>query len=53
MQSIGVLIEERRPKAAYGHLLPQGEKGRKWSLTTIYPLPAVAIFSTHHMVIIM
>jgi hypothetical protein len=27
MQSVGVL-EERRPKAAYGHLLPQGEKGR-------------------------
>src|SRR5260370_3099190 len=29
MQGIGVLIEERRPEAAYGHLLPQGEKGRK------------------------
>src|SRR6266436_5610525 len=26
MQSIGVLFKERRPKAAYGHLLPQGEK---------------------------
>jgi hypothetical protein len=25
MQSIGVLIK-RRPQAAYGHLLPQGEK---------------------------
>src|SRR5712672_1534446 len=29
MQSIGVLFKERRPKAAYGHLLPQGEKGSK------------------------
>src|ERR1700733_8479156 len=26
MQSIGVLKESRRPQAAYGHLLPQGEK---------------------------
>src|SRR6202140_4123058 len=26
MQSIGVLLKERRPKAAYGHLLPQGKK---------------------------
>ena len=29
MQSIGVLIKERRPVAAYGHLLPQGEKGNE------------------------
>src|SRR5258705_9922231 len=29
MESIGVLFKERRPKAAYGHLLPQGEKGSK------------------------
>jgi len=28
MHSIGVL-KERRPQAAYGHLLPQGEK--EWS----------------------
>src|ERR1700728_1909139 len=26
MQSISVLKESRRPQAAYGHLLPQGEK---------------------------
>src|ERR1700674_3997951 len=26
MRSIGVLAKERRPEAAYGHLLPQGEK---------------------------
>jgi hypothetical protein len=25
--STGVLVKERRPEAAYGHLLPQGEKG--------------------------
>src|SRR5882757_1329156 len=28
MQSIGVL-KERRPEAAYDHLLPQGEKGKE------------------------
>src|SRR5260370_38430677 len=35
MQSIGVLIEERGPGAAYGHLLPQGEKGREESCLLI------------------
>src|SRR5882724_12116203 len=31
-------IKERRPEAAYGHLLPQGEKGRKaTSLLFRYP----------------
>src|SRR5437870_13503679 len=29
MRSIGVLVNERRLKAAYGRLLPQGEKEEK------------------------
>src|SRR5689334_2627679 len=29
MRSIGVLVNERRLKAAYGHFLPQGEKEEK------------------------
>src|SRR5260370_38291301 len=29
MQGVGVLIEERRPEAAYGHLLPTRGEGRK------------------------
>src|SRR6267154_5721761 len=39
MQSIGVPFQERRPKAAYGHLLPQGEKGRKPPRPDRHPPP--------------
>src|SRR5712672_2997202 len=45
MQSIGVLFKERRPKAAYGHLLPQGEKGSKPGCRVapaLVPTPAMA-----------
>ena len=34
MQRIGVL-EERRPAAAYGHLLPQGEKGKQFAASDV------------------
>jgi hypothetical protein len=39
MRSIGFHVEERRPKAAYGHLLPQGEKG---SVTNSMQLKLIA-----------
>jgi sugar/nucleoside kinase (ribokinase family) len=46
MQSIGVL--ERRTKAAYGHLLPQGEKGRKGRRRFIlYPRRACYVHRAH------
>jgi hypothetical protein len=32
MRSIGVSSKERRPVAAYGHLLPQGEKEERLRL---------------------
>src|SRR5712675_2101004 len=43
MQSIGVPFRERRPKAAYGHLLPQGEKGRREEEFSIAPEHELAV----------
>src|SRR6267142_426282 len=50
MQSIGVLFKERRPKAAYGHLLPQGEKGRSAALLVLHRLALDKGLAALHLV---
>src|SRR5258707_11506532 len=50
MQSIGVLFKERRPKAAYGHLLPQGEKGRSAALLALHRLALDKGLAALHLV---
>src|SRR6267142_1107048 len=50
MQSIGVLFKERRPKAAYGHLLPQGEKGRSAALLLLRRCPLHKRLAALHLV---